>query len=377
VTVSQGQNDASDEKRPSEGSRLTLIDTDVHEALRSAQDLVPYLDSHWQRVATEYAWFSASSSFAPHAFPYPFPFRHAYRKEWLDDEGRGGIGAATMAKHLFEDEDVSMAILNGGYRPSSMEGGYEFAAALAAAYNDFQIENWLEKDRRFFGSVHIAPHPPDIAAREIDRVAEHPQIAQVFLPLSSNHQFGDPYYRPIFEAANRNDLAIGMHHGLETKLAVGYPRYWAEWHMLAPPHAAQLQLTSLIFNGVFDEFPDLHVSIMESGVAWVPWFSWRMDENYRMARAEVPWVKRLPSEYLSANVRVGTQPMGDINARQFVQVIEMADLEDVFVFATDYPHYDADSAHKVLPNAMSRDLRAKIGFKNALSAFPRLRAIVP
>lgn len=357
---------------------LTIIDTDVHEMLFSAQDMVPYLEPYWQRVATEYAWFGAMSPVAPTAFPYPFPFHHAaLRKEWVDEDGRGGTDPEALVRHLFGNEGVSFAILCGSYRFSAMQGSYEFACALASAYNDLQIERWLETDKRILGSVHVVPHCPDAAVREIDRIAEHPQIVQVFLPLDSERQFGDPFYRPIFEAADRHGLAIGMHHGLETLVSAGYPRYWVEWHMLAPPQAAQLQLTSLIFNGVFDEFPDLHVSIMETGVAWVPWFTWRVDEHYRMARAETPWVKRLPSEYVRENVRVGTQPLGDVSTKQFMGLIELAQLEDVYVFATDYPHYDADSADKVLPRPMPDTLREKIAYRNALSAFPRIRAMVP
>lgn len=95
-----------------------------------------------------------------------------------------------------------------------------------AAYNDYQIEHWLESDARLRGSVHVVGHTPQDAPHDIDRVAEHPQIVQVFLPTVTDREYGDPYYHPIYEAAQRNGLAVTFHHGTHTRAAqFGFPRY--------------------------------------------------------------------------------------------------------------------------------------------------------
>lgn len=96
-----------------------------------------------------------------------------------------------------------------------------------------------------------------MAAREIDRLAEHPDVVQVFLPLINERQYGDPFYRPIFEAAAPNDLAVGFHHGSGTTTILGHPRNYIEWHTLAAPQSAMGQLTSLLFKGVSDLFREL------------------------------------------------------------------------------------------------------------------------
>ena len=41
---------------------------------------------------------------------------------------------------------------------SKMQTDFEFAAALASAYNDWQIAHWLDKDGRFRGSVRASSH---------------------------------------------------------------------------------------------------------------------------------------------------------------------------------------------------------------------------
>lgn len=198
----------------SNASGELIIDTAVHEEMSSFDDnILPRLAPQWRRFATEYNWAGKGKSIKD-AMPFPFP-NSGKRDDWLADAANG-FTLEVLRRHLFDGEDVSIAILNGFYHVSAMEGAYEFAAALGAAYNDYQIEDWLEKDDRLRGSVHVVAHAPHEAAREIDRVAEHPQIVQVFLPTVTDREYGDPYYHPIFEAAQRNKLAVTFHHGTHT-----------------------------------------------------------------------------------------------------------------------------------------------------------------
>jgi predicted TIM-barrel fold metal-dependent hydrolase len=283
-----------------------------------------------------------------------------------------GTDVGKLGEHLFGGEGVSVAILNGLFHVSALMGEFEFAQALASAYNDWEIEQWLQRDSRLRGSIHVVAHDPAAAAREIDRVADNQQFVQVFLPTVTDRQYGDPQYRPIFEAAVRHNLVVAFHHGGHTRTALGFPRYFIEWHAMAAPQAAMNQLVSLICNGVFDKYPQLKVAFLETGVAWVPWFMWRVDQQYRELRIQVPWVKRLPSDYLRDNVRLSTQPMGDMRTADFVKLVEMTESDRMYMFSTDYPHYDADTAAQVLPGSLPEALRLRIRYKNALETYPRL-----
>jgi predicted TIM-barrel fold metal-dependent hydrolase len=346
-----------------------LIDTDVHEVLPAGELLLPYLDAHWREFALEARWNQSS-------FPTELPYNHrTARDEWVLSDGRWGTDLDTMRQHLFDGEGVTLAILNGFFHASAVKGSYEFASALASAYNDWQVQNWLDKEPRLRGSVHVVVQDPQVAVREIDRMAEHPSIVQVFLPMVTDREYGDPRYHPIFEAAERNHLAVAMHHGGHTRTVLGYPRYFIEWHTTAAPLAGVNQLVSLIFNGVFDKYPDLHLVLLETGVAWVPWLMWRLDEQYRELRKEVPWVKRLPSAVMRDNVRVATQPMGDVKPDLFARLVEMSESERMFVFATDYPHYDADSADQTLPRSLPAELQERIRWRNAVESYPRLEKL--
>jgi predicted TIM-barrel fold metal-dependent hydrolase len=345
-----------------------LIDTDVHEYLRSTSDLVPYLEPIWQRFITEYGWRTLDI-----ANGWPYAPTAPKRADWVLEDGTMATDVEKLAEHLFEQEKISVAIINGLFHVSALQAEYDFAKALASAYNDWQIENWLERDDRLRGSVHVVAHDPAAAAYEIDRAAEHPRMVQVFLPTVTDRQYGDPFYRPIFEAAVRNDLVVALHHGGHTRTVLGFPRYFIEWHSLAAPQAGMNQLMSIIFNGVLDKYESLKVVILETGIGWVPWLMGRLDQQYRELRIQVPWVKRLPSDHMRDSVRISTQPMGELRAPDITQIIELAEADNMFMFSTDYPHYDADTGVQVLPASLPEDLRLKIRHGNALETYPRLK----
>lgn len=350
-----------------------LIDTDVHENLKSGVDLLPYMPSEWKGNITERGW---RSTRIPTDHPYVTPSTgpEAGRKDWYLEDRTYATDLKMLQRHLFDGEGVTHAILNGMFHVSSIRGGFGFAAALASAYNDWQIDKWLDADSRLRGSIHVAAaDDPAVAVREIERKASHPGFVQVFLPSSSDIQWGDPRYHVIYETALKHRLVVAFHHGTSTKTAIGWARNFIEWHTLAAPQAAMNQIASLIFNGVFDKFPELKVVFLEPGVGWVPWFTWRADQQYRELRVDVPWVKRLPSEYMRENVRFSTQPFSDIKPDYMAQMIEWTKAERMFMFATDYPHYDADSADHAISPKLPAALRERIRFRNALETYPRLK----
>ncbi|SFE52672.1 amidohydrolase family protein [Alteribacillus iranensis] len=345
--------------------RQPIIDVDVHEMLPHHHDLAPYLEQPWKRWLTECGWNGTRQ------LPYVQHLPGGVEKmDAKPGDGRpAGSDYKLMKEQLLDKYDVEHAILTGLFYPSTMKAQYEFATALASAYNDWQIENWLDKDSRFKGSIHVAAQDPHSAAREIDRLASHPQMVQVLLPIAS-FSYGDPFYHPIFEAVERNGLLIAMHQSTHTTTALdnGYPRFFIDWHTLLP-QAFMSQVVSLITNGVFEKFPSLKVIMLEGGFVWLPALMWRLDYNYKSLRQEVPWVKRMPSEYIKEHFHFATQPIEDADPKEMKQVIEMIGNEKTLLFATDYPHWDFDSPTRSLPTTLSKELKRKILFENAKEVY--------
>jgi len=68
--------------------------------------------------------------------------------------------------------------------------------------------------------------------------------------------------------------------------------------------------------------------------------------------------------------------MSDVDPGHFVRLVEMTDTDRVFMFSSDYPHYDADSASRVLSKAIPQELRERIRFRNAVETYPRLQGLI-
>ncbi|MEM8626828.1 MAG: amidohydrolase family protein [Pseudomonadota bacterium] len=342
---------------------MPLIDTDVHESFSGVKDLVPYLEEPYASWIRDGAWRGFSQPFA-----YTSP-GNGNRADVRNADGSASVSdPAQIKRQLLDHHDVTYAVLTGYFYPTMLKMQFGLSSAMAAAYNDLVVDKWLSFDPRFVGSIQVNARDPEAAAREIDRMAAHPQMVQVMLPIVDDIAYGHPFYKPIFAAADRNDLVVAFHHTVQAQGPYGMGLHYIERHTLIPL-AVMGQVISIILNGVFDEFPKLRFIMLEGGFSWLPHVMWRMDREYRQGRVEVPWIKKLPSEHARERLRLATQPTEDITADQLEKVIDLIGTDDLLVFATDYPHFDFDDPNAAIPRSLPETLREKILWRNAAELY--------
>ncbi|NMH96369.1 amidohydrolase family protein [Pseudonocardia acidicola] len=346
-------------------ARTTLIDCDVHNAVPSDAALIPYLSARWRR----HLELVGSRTFSPfttgYAYPKAAPFASRH-DAWPPGGALPGSDLDFMRAQLLDAYDIEFAVLNCLYR--APEQRYDaYAAALAAAVNDWQVEHWLSRDRRLRASITVSFESPELAAAEIHRAAADPGFVQVLLYPRTRDPLGRRAYWPIFEAAAETGLPVGLHAASTTPgpiTSAGWPSYYIEDHTSLAV-AFQAQVTSLIFEGVFDRFPDLQVVLMEGGFAWVPGLMARLDGLHRRLGAEVPDLVHPPSHYLRHRIRITTQPMEEPeDPADLIPLIRDVG-QDVLMFSTDYPHWDFDDPHRAFQTRVPSDLHRRIMYDNA------------
>lgn len=322
-----------------------IIDADIHPWVNGdIKGLLPFLSETWHKH------FEGRYTLPNHALRPPLARASSNRIDEIPPSGgEPGSDPEYMKSALLDRYNIKHGIL------SSIQAGKlvtlpnpNEAIALAKAFNDFFIERWLSVDTRYKLAACIAVHDPLEAAKEIRRVAQIKGVVGIFMPLF-NILMGNRYYDPIYDAAQECSLPIVIHPtgtegGFSTSIqfAGGVPSTYIERHT-SFPQIGMANLSSLTFEGTFVKFPKLKVVLAEFGFSWLPHLLWRMDQNWKGFRNEVPWIKEEPSRIALEHIRLTSQPIEEPPKQQYLlQILEMIKAEKTLMFSTDYPHWDND-----------------------------------
>src|SRR5215218_4547272 len=346
------------------------IDCDLHPALPGLQSLLPYLSDYWADQVTNRGMVDLVSA------SYPLNSPITARPDWRPKAGKAGSVLADLTKHALDPFGTKFGICNPLYGVQ-MVFSEDMATAFCSALNDWLVKEWLDKDARLRGSIVIPVQSAEKSVAEIERCAKDNRFVQVLMLVMGDMPLGKRAYWPIYAAAERLGLPIGIHAGSayhNPPTSVGWGSYHIEDYV-AQAQAFQTQLTSLIIEGVFARHPKLKMVMLESGFTWLPSYLWRLHKFWRGVRMETPWVDRAPMEIVRSNIRFSLQPIdAPPDSATLNRLFDHMQSDELLLFSTDYPHWQFDG-DDVLPAGISESLVRKIMIDNPHATYGRLQAV--
>ena len=354
-----------------------LIDCDVRVTWRATAELLPYLPRVWQSRVR-------AGRGVPRIQPaFYLPYRGFHKEAAAPDaKAPPGSDPKTLIRDWLDPHAISHVVVGHEEAPViSTWGDVDYPVALARAHNEWLTERWLAQDERFLGAIVVATQDPHAAAQEIDRAAAaHRRVVEVTLAAGTRQAYGVPYYRPIFEAAARNDVHVAIRTGTEglgtsnPPTSAGWPTWATEWRACQPQNLAA-HLVSLVTEGIFVSFPTLRIILLDGGAAWLPPLLWRLDKNYKSMRAECPWLTELPSEYVLRHVMFSTHRLERPESSDALWTyLRMMNGERSLLYASGYPAWDMEepSECQALTSAEPA-ARRRIASGNARELFRAVR----
>ena len=199
------------------------VDCDIHPAVPGMGALLPYLEPYWREQVvsrgTEGLDLSSYPVFAP----------DAVRADWLEAGQKPGSGLDAVRRDALDGFGSRLAICNVLYGAPAVFNRH-FGTVLARATNDWLAAEWLDREPRLRGSIVVAPQHVDGAVDEIERRAADGRFVQVLLLASGDAPLGRSAFWPIYAAAERHGMPIGIHAGSTYRGATS-GNSWPSYHL--------------------------------------------------------------------------------------------------------------------------------------------------
>jgi predicted TIM-barrel fold metal-dependent hydrolase len=211
------------------------------------------------------------------------------------------------------------------------------AAALCRAYNTWAFEVCSGHLDRLFPAAHISLRDPALAVQEVQRVAKlGAHTIMVGSAPVNGKSFGHEDYDPIWAAAEDANVAVTIH-------PAGNKEYLGSaWYKNRNPgfmfismgniQDPRMSLSTMIYDGVFERFPELRAATVESMGSWVGEWIERFDYRYQYMR-HTSQMKRPIREYFARNIWINADP----SEKLFPLIVQFVGDEKFFV-GSDYPH---------------------------------------
>jgi hypothetical protein len=301
---------------------MTVLDADGH-VIESYQQMAKYLDEPYRRRPLTFPWYAADGW--DRRLIDKFHDTGGTAEEWLRAMDRGGVETAVLYPTL----GLFMSFLRDP----------DWAVRLCRAYNTFMHEEFTRASPRLKAVALLPIQAPRAAAEELERAVRQLDAVGAMLAADGSHLLGEEEFTPIWETAARLDTMLGIHASGSHLGGGGVDlfRRFIQAHTCSHPFGQMRQLTSVVFEGIPERFPDLRIAFLEAGCGWAPYWMERMDDEYdKRGEVEAPVLKKKPSEYVRSGRIYFSCEADEWLMPQAVKLVG----EDQIVYASDFPHWD-------------------------------------
>ena len=230
-------------------------------------------------------------------------------------------------------------------------GDMDLCYAAADAHNRMMTE-FCAVDRRLLPTGYV---PLADRARALPTAKRAIDLGCKALLIPSRcpkgHSPSHVDFDPLWALAQEAGLPILFHVGGEEKLNPDYfengmarvkdfhggEENFTSVSFMMVPHAVQLTLAAMIFDGVFDRFPTLKLGVIELGASWLPSWMRYMDAGAAAFMKGEERLKKLsmkPSDFVRRQVRVTPYPHEDTGW------IIANSAPEICLFSSDFPHVE-------------------------------------
>ncbi len=228
----------------------------------------------------------------------------------------------------------------------------DYSLGLCRGFNDWVRDYCQEDPERLKPTAIVPQHSGNLAAQEARRAVEDCGAVGIVLlpmPVAGNHVH-DEEFDVLWAEAQRLGVPVCFHgtSGAASKDYLGvrlvdHPGYRTLSHASVFPLELMMAMGSMILGGALDRFPDLKVAFLEGNCSWLPWWLYRLDDQWdKFGAGEKVQLKEKPSTYFLRQCFIS------IDADEHLAADTLDRLGDNnVVFSTDYPHPDSAFPHAV------------------------------
>ena len=253
----------------------------------------------------------------------------------LAERGGGGNGVLGPARLAVMDEqgvDVQILTINGFWWYAADR---ELAGRIVSAQNE-GLARWVAAHPdRFAATASVALQHPALAAEQLDDGVKRLGFRGASI---GGHVAGEdlslPKYDPFWAKAAELGVPVIMHPGgAENIIRDGALRGRGDLgNIIGNPLETTYFLSRLIFDGVFDRFPGLHVCAAHAG-GYLPSYLGRTEAACTVRSGANCANTKTPSEYLKTQIHIDTMVFSPEGLRHLVAEAGVGQV----MYGTDVP----------------------------------------